>query len=441
MSALLDRRILSETNWVAHIVGTVVLVSALIAATFASAQRFQTIEPKISTRQAKAMRGPVGKALRDPAAFEANKKTLDDYFSNYYFPNMTLESQLGELSKNRENLFKQYLRVARVPAAQKLLTDKTLFFMRGISRGKFHPAVRYNAVLILGMLDEKVANGIGVKPVPLPAGAKELLELLEQDEFKSVKVPASIKLAALIGLQRHVRFGIDPQYADRLTKASLALIAQEEPPADLAPEIHHWIKCQAAKVLSRQFAAGPNAEVQAAFTGMIADPHMSLEDRCCVADLMKLMEYDAVAGLDVTATLGAMGDLLKAVASDESEKADHIQQASLEDFPVRGNAFGDQSLSYQRRRLIARLHAISEGGRSLSKGLPDAERQQLQSLLATLTSVMEVADDKDSGDVEITTEVIEMASQVLSVVESWKPAKEEPAKEATEELEELDLES
>ncbi len=426
-----------SARWYAQVACLVGLLFAITATSIATAQQFQILEPKINLNKSKVMSRAVAKALKNSAAFQANSKVIDDYFNNFYFRRMTLPTMLGELGKSREDLFK-LIRSAKVPAAQKHLTQLTHNAMRAIAKGNFHPAVRYNAVLILGMLDEKVASGIGVKPVPLPAGAKELLELLEQDEFKGVKVPASVKLATLIGLQRHVRFGIDPQYADRVTKASLALIAQEEPPADLDPEVHHWMKCQAAKVLSRQFAAGPNAQVQAAFTGMIADPHMSLEDRCCVADLMKRMKYDSATGLDVTATLGAMGDLLKAIASDEEEKANLIQETSLGGVPSRGNAFGEQPLPYQRRRLVARLHAISEGGRSLSKGLPDAERQQLQGLLSTLNSVMEVADDKDSGDLEITSEVIEMASQVHSVVESWKPVEEAPTEEAAEEL---DLES
>ena len=436
MSALFDRSGLQEprllgTRWQARIVGTIVLVLAV--ASTAVAQRFQSIEPKLNVREANAMRGTVTKALRDPSAFEANKKDLDAYFTKYYFPTMTLPAKLGELAKRRENLFKQFIRPARVPAAQQHLTALTLKAMGIIARGNFHPAVRYNAVLILGMLDEKVAGSGagGAKPVPFPAGTNELLDLLENDEFKNVKVPASLKLGALLGLERHARFGINPQYADRVTKAALAMIAQEEPPADLDPEVHYWMRCQAARVLSRQFAEGPNAQVQAAITSLIADPHMSIEDRCSATELMKRMKYDAAAGVDVTATVRAMGDLAKTVASDEAEKANDFQDEMLRGGGGR-RLQGGEELTYQRRRLVARLHSIYEGGNSLSKGLPDAERQQLQSLLSTLEPVMEVADDKDSGDLDITPKVIEMAKQVRSVVESWKPADKAPAGEATE---------
>jgi len=424
MAAPFHRPVSSGTKGYSQIAGTVVLLLAIVATPNAKAQRFQSIAPEISVRESKTMRGRATKALRDPAAFQANKKALDDYFTKYYFPSMTLPAKLGELGKRRENLFKQFLRPAKVAAAREHLTDLTLKAMRSISRGNYHPAVRYNAVLILGLLDEKVAGTAAAKPVPLPAGANELLELLEKDEFDQVQVPASLKLGALVGLERHARFGIDRQYADRLTQASLAMIAREEPPADLDPEVHHWMRCQAARVLSRQFAQGPNAQVQAAITALIADPHMSLEDRCSVAELMKRITYGSAAGVDMTATVGALGDLTKTVASDEAEKADNFQKKMLR------SRSGIDELIYERRQLVARLHAIYAGASSLSKGLPDAERQKLQTLLSKLDPVMEIAEDKDAGDLEITPEVIEMESQVRTVVESWKPAEEAPAEEA-----------
>ncbi|NOY28892.1 MAG: hypothetical protein GXP28_01590 [Planctomycetes bacterium] len=426
MAAPFHRPVSSETKGYSQIASTVVLLLAVVATPNAKAQRFQSIAPEISVRESKAMRGQATKALRDPAAFQANKKALDNYFTKYYFPSMTLPAKLGELGKRRENLFKQFLRPAKVAAAREHLTDLTLKAMRSIARGNYHPAVRYNAVLILGLLDEKAAStGAGAtQPVPLPAAANELLELFEKDEFDQVQVPASLKLGALVGLERHARFGIDRQYADRLTQASLAMIAREEPPADLDPEVHHWMRCQAARVLSRQFAGGPNAQVQAALTGMIADPHMSLDDRCSVAELMKRITYDSAADGDLIATVGALGDLTKAVAGDEAEKADNFQQKML-----RSRSDIDE-LIYERRQLVARLHAIYAGANSLSKGLPGAERQKLQTLLSMLDPVMEIAEDKDAGDLEITPKVIEMESQVRTVVESWKPAKETPAEEA-----------
>ena len=115
---------------------------------------------------------------------------------------------LAKLGKERETLIK-YLRGTTVPKAQQQLTALTMGAMRKIARENFHPAVRYNASLVLGMLDEKYPQGGGnaAPPVVLSTATNELLELLESNEFNDVKVHPSVKVGALQGLERHVQFG------------------------------------------------------------------------------------------------------------------------------------------------------------------------------------------------------------------------------------------
>ncbi len=426
MSVQLNRSLFSAEKTGPRFAGAIVLIFLLGTSAVSTAQQFETLKPEVTVRESKPMRGPAAQALRDPAAFQSKKQALDDYFKKFYFPQMTLPAQFGLLEKLREGLFKQYIRPAKVPAAQKYLTNLTLTEMRRIAQGNFYPQARYNAVLVLGMLDEKVAGSgaAASKPVPLPAATIELIEILEKDEINNVKVPASLKLGALVGLERHTRFGLDPKLADRLTKAALATIAQEEPPADLDPDVHHWIRCQAARVLSRQFAGGPNAEVQAAFASMIADANMGLEDRCCVAGLLGKIKYDAASGVELASSVSAFGNLMKSVVRDEAEKAEEFQKQMLQGGNVR--QFGKSPVTYQRSQLVARLEAILTGASSLRSGLQDAEQTQISNLLATAVQVMEVAHDKNSEDLDITPKVIELESQVRAVVDSWEKAETSP---------------
>lgn len=416
-----------SSSW--NLLVTTLLVVATTAP--ATAQRFKEMKPQIGVRDSKMMRLAVTKAMRDPAEFQANRQVLDDYFTKFYFPAMTLQSYAGQLGKLRENLFKQFIRPARVQAAQDHLTELTFTAMRVIARDNYHPAARYNAVLILGMLDEKVAGaGTGANPpVPLPAATNDLLELLEQDEFNGVKVPASLKIGALVGLERHARFGIDAQYADRLTKAALAVISLEQPPADLDIDVHHWMQCQAAGVLARQFAKAPNAQVQDALTRMIADGNLSLEDRCCVAGLLKEISYEGANGIDSAATVAALGRLIKSVASDEAKLARDFQQEILN--PPRASfREGNVGPMYERRRLLTRINSVSDGANALTPALPDAARQQVENLSKALAPVAEVASDKNSLDLDITGKVIDMESAVNSVVDSWSVPAEAPAQPA-----------
>ena len=413
----------NRSRLVVAIVGIFVLSSPAVA----TAQQYKTLKPEITVRQSKSMRGPAAQALRDPAAFQANKQVLNDYFKKFYFPQMTIPAQFGLLEKLRVGLFKQYIRPAKVPAAQKYLTELTLAEMQKIAQENFFPQARYNAVLILGMLDAKVAGtgAAATKPVPLPAASEALIELLEKDDINGVKVPPSIKLGALVGLERHARFGLDPKLVDRLTKAALAIATQEEPPADLDPDVHHWIRCQAARVLTRQYAGGPNAEVQNALASMIADSNMGLEDRCCVAGLLGKIKYDPALGIDLATSVNALGNLMEAVVIDEAKKAEDYQKEMLQGGVTR--QIGQRPATYQRSQLVARLEAILTGASSIRNALQDAEKNKISDLLATATEVMEVAHDKNSEDLEVTPKVIELESQVRAIVESWKKDEAAPA--------------
>ena len=206
-----------------------VVVLLLLGATTSSvfAQNFQKINPKYTRKTVSSLQRVVSQALRDPAVYQAEEKKFDEYFRTYFFPKMTLyqPNDLGSLGKNREVLFKS-LRGTTVEAARQQLTKISLQAGRSFSRGNYHPAVRYNGALIIGLLDQDYATA-EQPPVPLPQGAVALLELLEQDSFtikqKQVKVLASVKAAALVGLERHARLGIaDEESARRVTKAALA---------------------------------------------------------------------------------------------------------------------------------------------------------------------------------------------------------------------------
>ena len=215
------------------------------------AQLYRDIEPKLTDRQAKAIQGQVSQAIRDPAGFGANAGAVTDYFTKYYFPKMTHTDaeSLAELGDMREDLFRRYVRASPNEESQATLTDLSLRVATALSQGNYHPAVRYNGVLILGNLDQQIAGGRNnpTPPIPLPAATAVMLDLLEQDDFKGVKVHPSVRLGALVGLERHARFGIAPQHAARVTKAALDVIAQDNPPEEVAKDVHLWMKTRAGQ--------------------------------------------------------------------------------------------------------------------------------------------------------------------------------------------------
>ena len=416
--------------------GGIAVFLALVLAAEVGAQDFKVIKPTIPERAARTMRYKVVAALRDTAAFNADKQTVEDYFTKYYFPVMTGTStgDLAELGRRREDLIK-LLRGAGSEQAQTFLTSLTGKGMISIAMGNYHPAVRYNAVLILGMLDEKYSKGVGTnvtRPVPLAQSTSALLILLENDEYRGVYIPPSLKAGALVGLIRHARFGMTRENVPKATQAATALIAQTELPKDMKPEVYSWMKKLAAELLLRLHAEAPTAEVQGAINSLVAEG-VSLDDRCEVAGLMKVASYGAAQGVDGPGSIAALGKLAGEVLDEEAkvseEYLDELRGAFRGMTPGRGGYGGgygggrgeDTGPDFERRRVLARLVQIRSGARSLAEGLDDDSKQKLGALVELFGPVITTAVDKDSQDQDVATSVIQAQREVARLVKEWKP--------------------
>jgi hypothetical protein len=145
--------------------------------------------------------------------FAENQIEFDVWFLKYYYPMMTdpalltaEEEQLqgDNLGKVRRELMRDYFnRIKNDPAGLAIrghLNDLTLKYLKKFVTLNLHPAVRYNAMLIIGDLDYKTYETTGgLRPAdPMP----EALEVLEGELVSPVQIDA-VRVAAMIGLARH----------------------------------------------------------------------------------------------------------------------------------------------------------------------------------------------------------------------------------------------
>jgi hypothetical protein len=436
-------------------ISAVAVFAILLLATPVWAQRYRQIKPRLTEREERAMRGTVDRAIRSQTGFGADAAAVTDYFMKYYFPKMTQTDpdSLAELGDRREDLFARFIRAAKHEQSQTTLTDLSLTVATAISRGGYHPAVRYNAALILGNLDQKYAGGSRndqTPPTPLPAATAGMLDLLEQEDFNGVKVHPSVRLGALVGLERHAQYGIASQHAQRVTKAALDIIAQENSSEEISQDVHHWMKCRAASVLVRQHREKPIAELQAALNTLMTSEELDLESRCFIAGLMERLDYSKAEGMEPAANAAALGSLSQDMLKVEAKLADEYQQEILGGgggqvglFGGRGGGGGgNDQPKYERRQLLSRLQSIYEGGNSLAEGAPDDAKSQVQGLLNAMKPARLAARDKDSTLLEIAEVVIQAAEDVDQVIKSWgQAAAPAPAAEpaAPEEPAEIDF--
>ena len=449
-----------------------IAIAVIAWSTAASAQNYRDIQPPVNVAQAKALSGQVATSIRDaqpPNA--AAQKVLEDFFMRHLYPSMTLYEDpvaLGQLAEKREQLFQRYINQAKSPQARDFLITNTLTAMNAIAKGNFHPAVRYNAALILGQLDAQP----GVKP--LPAGTDAMLAFLENDQFNNIPVPTAVQVAALVSLQRHVRLGVEPAVAERITKTALSVANREELPEDASTKAYGWVRRQAATVLAIQYENGLTPPVFQTFVRLIRDKKADIDDRCGVAQLLRPEMFKDAQGLSPPDMAVALGELARDVLEIEAEDAQEFLDEILGPgggaiggfagggrgvggeggffggecgfggeggFGGRGGGFTpmmqDQGPTYEKRRMIDRTLAVVNGAQALAAGSSDELKERLAEFSSTIQAVAEAAAPDNAVNEVITDAVLDLRVEVDRLVSVWAPAPA-PADEVIEEEEEAE---
>ena len=163
------------------------LVLLLCTASSVHAQQFHSDPVDKASRQFGAS---AKQWLGNPQAYTTDKARFDDYFNKYYFSDMTHaeDVELGRLGKTRYELFSKFLWATNNQQLQQDLTAMALKRMTSIVTSRhpetnallnppYHPAVRYNAVLVLGLLDEQYPAG-AQKSKPSPEANKLLTKIV-----------------------------------------------------------------------------------------------------------------------------------------------------------------------------------------------------------------------------------------------------------------------
>ncbi len=255
--------------------------------------------------------------VKDPAIYAANLDKFNDYFNHYYFPVMTRAEpeRLAKLGMLREDLFKYYLWKSNNAQLQQDLTKMAGKAMwKIVQNPDYHPAVRYNAILIIGLLDEQYSPDGRQPPKLLPSANAALLVVLNAATTGN-QYPPAIILGTLIGLERHAQFheSLPPDAVKGMTAALLKLITHDQPIQDIDRDAYAWIRLRAASALTKLGSAGDNNAVLDALMKLIASCK-SLDDRCEVAGFLERIMYKNVK-LDATAA-----DQLFALARDLAQQ-------------------------------------------------------------------------------------------------------------------------
>lgn len=402
---------------------------AITLASAAAAQQFRVDEPDDKARRFGAS---ATIWVRDPSAYTNGKPQFDEYFQKYYFPAMTRSTPngLAELGKLRFELFKKFLWNTSNEGLQTDLTDMAYKAMvKIVGNNKvplYHPAVQYNATLVIGLLDEQYAidSGTNLRPSkPLPAATKVLTTIVNQG-LANDRFPPPVILGALIGLERHAKYheALPPDAVKEMTAALLKFVNQDKPIQGMEPDTFSWLRLRAASALVNLGTLGENNAVHDALVKLIGSSK-SIDDRCSAADLLGKLKYEN-AKIDAPVATAALFKLASDLSAEELKRAMDFEKTRIAGggntqtrvarlSPDDPNATQDDG--FPRRHVLARLVDLGTSLRAVRPAVPADSQKEFDAILAAIKPVIEAASNKETGSLAIANTIRTMNQQIEAV--------------------------
>lgn len=339
---------------------------------------------------------------RKAGKFEPGKKQVfDTYYQTFALPRWTQPATLSKLPDFRKEL-RVNLAQAKSGEVHDYLNSMALEFMKKLLDAKYHPAVRVNAVLMIGDLNA-TEQTTSADAKPLPEALKSLREIAEDP-----KQEEALRVAAMVGIQRHVAAGVEPEVKKSLTDAMLKQLAVEIPEGPAGVGLN-WLHGQAIDVLGRLGSLGENNAVYAAVLDSLSNRkrRLSFSTRCMAAESLGRLNFNG-AKVDVNDVLTRLGQFIVKTCEEELRLAKD----------------GDKSFS--RRRLPQCLRAVRiavEGedagakDRCLKALAGDAKKEHVANLSMIMEAKMELfIDRRDRLDGERLTVTVE---ELRDAVNDW----------------------
>lgn len=210
----------------------------------------------------------------------SDQKAFEEYYEAV-IAQFTQPDQFPQAFDNRKNI-RRDARLSYSRANKQFHTTLNQFLLSKlrplVTDAQYHPAARFNWMLIIADLNQvEIVPGSNAPEVPL-AEALPLLVSVQGDEAQS----DSVRLAALIGLDRHAAAGTIGADAQQTLVPNLQkIINQRTPPAGRDAEVHAWFQDRAKAILEKlgvevaapaaPAADGPDAPDGPAADGPAAD--------------------------------------------------------------------------------------------------------------------------------------------------------------------------
>lgn len=253
---------------------------------------------------------------------QAWDKTAQDAVDKWYKLHTLLEfgnpANISRLPALRASMRKE-LKGIKSPEAAKYVKASVLDYMGrfAASANNFHPAVRYNAMLAIGDLNEAEAGTrIGPMRLAVPDPMSDAFDVLVTT-FRSRDQIDAVRIAAQVGLLRHAKLDFARPPARRMTQENRTLLVgtmyqflRSAAPTTRSPEGHTWMQRRAIEIIAALDAVGERPEVVDELQRIVADESAPRSLRCTAAEALGRWLPDSRVRFDpktLSTNLGRIG--------------------------------------------------------------------------------------------------------------------------------------
>ena len=384
---------------------------------------------------------------RSPSGSTEDRTQFGRYLRDVYFPSMTQydAASLANLGRLRYDFMRSFLWGA-APGAQSDVTQLAFNEMSKVVKGRYHPAVRYNAMLILGSLDARYSDEPNSPPQPLPE-ANERLTTYVSKGIDNARAPAPLIVGALIGLERHAKSLDQLPAANRSATAGalLAVLEKDEFPHEISSSVSQWIKVIAARGLANIGVLGDGNRVHNAMLEFVGDESARLNNRVRVAELLDAYRpaYESATGIDERKTVQTLLQLASDIASDEKQRAteyeDDVRAGGVGSGGFDFGSFGSDTEipdEYQVRRVLLRLNGLKQAILAVKPAINDAQLAGLlDQVVSAVDPVITMTTDRKMILLNLARDIKQMADSIANTSASLGVEAVEAPPESDEEAE------
>ena len=261
--------------------------------------------------QLKSDRSDVGRMLRDGIPGGSGEK-FDTYYKEYVFPQWTLAKNHHDLPKERKSLQSDFNGARNAEAFNRLLGLALENLTPLATSPEFHPAVRFNAAVMLGRLNS-TATAPRESPKAYPKALPILIKILSNDN----DVDAA-RFGALLGIVRHAEFNLDEASRPAIIDALIQQASLAKPPVGRTNAGHEWFRSTAIEGLEHAKGEEINKAAQALAKIVNSPTEPNSIRRKAAASLGKLT-LTPESGVNVSTTVRSLVELASKAVQEEVE--------------------------------------------------------------------------------------------------------------------------